>query len=381
MFEFSETQRAIRAMAEDFAEKEIAPRINDWDKNAEFSREIWDKMGELGLTGITIPEKYGGAGLDNLTYIYMLEALCWKGNSFWADPLAIQYGVEQILLDHGNEEQKQKFLVPAASGKKMAMFALTEPNAGSDAASIESTAELKGNEYVLNGTKRFCSNAGEAEIYLVMARTDKTAKGARGISSFIVEKGTPGFTFGREEDKMGFMSSPTGDLEFDDCRIPKENMIGAAGTGFFKAMSSVEVARIGVAAGAVGIAQAALDAAAQYAKERFAFGAPIATFQGLQFMMADMDTQIQAARLLTYHAANLRDQGLPSTKAASMAKLFATDVAMKVTTDAVQIFGGYGYTKDYPVERLMREAKMTQIIEGTNQIQRLIIARHLLEMR
>ena len=368
-------------MAEDFAEKEIATRISDWDKNEEFSREVWDKMVGLGLAGLTIPEEYGGGGSDNLTYVYAMEGLCWKGSSFWADALAIQYGVEQVLLDHGSEEQKQKFLAPAASGKKMAMFALTEPNVGSDAAALETTAELKGNEYVLNGTKRFITNAGEAELYLVMARTDKATKGARGISSFIVEKGAPGFTFGREENKMGFMYSHTGDLEFNDCRVPKENMIGAEGTGFYKAMTSVEVARVGVAAGAVGVGQAALDAAAQYAKERFAFGAPIATFQGLQFMMADMDTQIQAARLLTYYAANLKDQGLPSTKAASMAKLFATDVAMKVTTDAVQIFGGYGYTKDYPVERLMREAKLTQIIEGANQIQRLIIARLLLEMR
>ena len=381
MFEFSEEQKAIRAMAEDFAEKEIATRISDWDKNEEFSREVWNKMVGLGLAGLTIPEEYGGGGLDSLTFVYAMEGLCWKGSSFWADTLAIQYGVEQVLLDHGSEEQKQKFLAPAASGKKIAMFALTEPNMGSDAAALETTAELKGNEYVLNGTKRFITNAGEAELYLVMARTDKATKGARGISSFIVEKGAPGFTFGREENKMGFMYSHTGDLEFNDCRVPKENMIGAEGTGFYKAMTSVEVARIGVAAGAVGVGQAALDAAAQYAKERFAFGAPIATFQGLQFMMADMDTQIQAARLLTYHAADLRDKGLPSTKAASMAKLFATDMAMKVTTDAVQIFGGYGYTKDYPVERLMREAKLTQIIEGANQIQRLIIARLLLKMR
>jgi butyryl-CoA dehydrogenase len=379
MIELSEEQRAIRALAEDFAEKEIAPRVAEWDKNAEFSREVWDRMTGLGLGAIIVPEEYGGAGLDTLTLVHVLEALSWKGKSFWPNPLTLQHGVERVLLDHGTVEQKRRFLAPLASGKKMAMFALTEPNMGSDAANVETTAELKGHEYVLNGTKRFISNAGEAELYLVMARSNSNIKGARGISSFVVEKGTPGLVFGRRENKMGFMYSHTGDLLFEDCRIPEENRIGEEGTGFYKAMASVEVARVGVAAGAVGIAQAALDEAIQYAKERKAFGAPIATFQGLQFMLADMDTQIQAARLLTYSAAWNRDRGLPTTKSASMAKLFAADVAMRVTTDAVQILGGYGYTKDYPVERLMREAKLCQIIEGTSQIQRVIISRRLLE--
>ena len=381
MVEFSEEQRAIRKMAEEFAEKEIAPRIDEWDKEAVFSRETWDKMLALGLGAIMVPEKYGGAGLDHLTCALAIEALCWKGKSAWAGLLSIHHGVEDVLVNHGSEEQKQKFLLPLAAGKKMAAFALTEPNMGSDAAAIEATAELDGNEYVLNGTKRFISHAGEAEIYMVMARTDKSIKGSRGISSFIVEKGTPGFSFGRREDKMGSMSSHTGDLELEDCRIPVKNRIGAEGIGLHNALDANEQIRIGIAAMAVGIAQAALDEAVLYSKQRVAFGAPIATFQGLQFMMADMATMIEAARQLTYYGAQLRSQGLPAAKAVSMAKLFATDVAMKVTTDAVQILGGYGYIKDYPVERLMREAKQTQIVEGTNQIHRLIIARELLSKK
>ncbi|MBT9147089.1 MAG: Acyl-CoA dehydrogenase [Syntrophomonadaceae bacterium] len=376
VLELFEEQRAIRKMAEEFAEKEIAPRIDEWDKEAVFSRETWDKMLSLGLGAIMVPEKYGGAGLDHLTCALAIEALCWKGKSVWAGFLSIHHGVEDVLVNHGSEEQKQKFLLPLVAGKKMAAFALTEPNAGSDAAAIEAIAELDGNEYVLNGTKRFISHAGEDEIYLVMARTDKSR--SRGISSFIVEKGTPGFSFGRRENKMGSMSSHTGDLELEDCRIPVKNRIGAEGIGLHNALDANEQIRIGIAAMAVGMAQAALDEATLYSKQRVAFGAPIATFQGLQFMMADMDTQIEAARQLTYHGARLRDQGLPAARVVSMAKLFATDVAMKVTTDAVQIFGGYGYIKDYPVERLMREAKQTQIVEGTNQIHRLIIARQLL---
>lgn len=378
MVELSEEQRSIVRMVEEFAEKEIAPRISDWDRDAVFSREVWDKAVGLGLGGIMVPEKYSGAGLDHLTYALIVEALCRKSKSFWSNTIVLHYGVEGVLLLHGTEQQKQRFLVPLAKGEKLAAFALTEPNMGSDATAIESTAELQGNEYVLNGTKRFISSAGEAEIYLVMARTARTIRGARGISSFIVEKGAPGFSFGRRENKMGFMYSHTGDLEFADCRIPQENMIGAEGSGFYNAMSANERIRIGVAAGATGLAQAALDEAVEYSKQRIAFGAPIATFQGLQFMMADMDTEIEAARQLTYYAARLTDAGLPAGKAVSMAKLFATEVAMKVTTDAVQLFGGYGYTKDYPVERLMREAKLGQIIEGTSQIHKIIIARHLL---
>lgn len=378
MVEFTEEQLAIKKLAEDFAGKEIAPLIDTWDVNAEFSQETWRRMLGLGLSGLMVPEEYGGAGLDHLTYILAIEALCWKGKSVWSSFMALHYCVEDVLVDYGTEEQKQKWLVPLATGQKIAAFALTEPNMGSDAAALETTAELRGDEYVLNGTKRFISHAGEADVYLVMARTNKDIKGAGGISSLIVEEGTPGFTFGRIENKMGAAHSHTGDLEFNECRVPKENRIGAEGAGFYNAMRAGEMVRVGVAAMAVGIAQAALDEAVEYSKQRYAFGAPIATFEGLQFMMADMDTQIEAARQLTYFAARRRDSGLPAGKAVSMAKLFATDMAMRVTTDAVQIFGGYGYTKDYPVERLMREAKLGQIVEGTSQIQRLIIAQHLL---
>ena len=378
MAEFTEEQLAVKRLAEDFAEKEIAPFVDDWDKKAEFSRETWFKMLGLGLGGLMVPEEYGGGGMDHLAFVLSLESLAWKGKSMWASLLLLHQGIESVLLDYGSKQQKQKFLVPLAAGEKIAAFGLTEPNVGSDAAALETTAELQGDEYLLNGTKRFISHAGEADLYLVMARTNKNIPGARGISSFIVEKGTPGFTFGRREDKMGAMYSHTGDLEFQDCRVPKDNRIGAEGAGFRNAMTANELARLGLAATSVGMAQAALDAAVEYSKQRTAFGAPIATFEGLQFMMADMDTQIEAARQLIYFAASLRDQGLPAAKAVSMSKLFATDMAMKVTTDAVQIFGGYGYTKDYPVERLMREAKLNQIAEGTSQIQRLLVARQLL---
>ena len=378
MPEFTEEQLAIKKLAEDFGEKEIAPFIDAWDAKAEFSRPTWLKMLSLGLSGLMVPEKYGGTGLDHLTRVLAIEALCRKGKGIWGAFLNVHYCVADVLVDFGTEEQKQKWLVPLATGQKIGAFGLTEPNVGSDAASLETTAEPQGNEYVLNGTKRFISQAGEADLYLVMARTNKASRGARGISSLIVEKGTPGFSFGRREEKMGAMYSHTGDLEFSDCRVPKENRIGAEGTGFHNAMSASETARVGVAAMSVGIAQAALDEAVQYSKQRVAFGAPIATFEGLQFVMADMDTEIEAARQLTYFAARLQDQKVPAVKATSMAKLFATDMAMRVTTDAVQIFGGYGYTKDYPVERLMREAKLGQIAEGTSQIQRLIIAQQLL---
>jgi len=292
--------------------------------------------------------------------------------------LSVHWGVAGVLVEHATEEQKRQWLVPLATGRKLGGFAMTEPNVGSDAAAIESTAERQGDYYVLNGTKRFITYGGEAEIYLVMVRTNKAIKGARGISSCIVEKGTPGFSFGRRENKMGFMYARTSDLEFQDCRIPVTNRIGAEGSGLYNALGGNEQIRLGVAAGAIGLAQVALDEAVAYTKQRNAFGAPIATFEGLQFMMADMDTEIEAARQLTHFAARLRDQKLPAGKAVSMAKRFATDMAMQVTTDAVQLFGGYGYTRDYPVERLMREAKVTQILEGTSQIQRIVIARYLL---
>jgi len=378
MVELSEEQRAITRVAEEFARKEIAPHIGEWDRDATFSREVWDSMMELGFGGIMVPEKYGGAGLDHFTFVLNTETLCRGAIGIWPLILPVHYGVEGVLVDHGTEDQKQKFLVPLATGKKLAALAMTEPNVGSDATAMESVAELHGSEYVLNGTKRFITCAGEAEIYLVMARTNKNIKGARGISSFIVEKGAPGFSFGRREDKMGFMYSHTGDLEFVDCRIPEENRVGAEGSGLYNAFGANELIRLGAAAGSVGMAQAALDEAVEYSKQRIAFGAPIATFQGLQFMMADMDTLIEASRQLTYNGARLRDRRLPAARAASMAKLFATETAMKVTTDAVQILGGYGYTKDYPVERLMREAKVTQILEGTSQMQKIVIAQQLL---
>lgn len=375
---FTEEQLAVKKLAEDFGEKEIAPFVDAWDANSEFSEATWRRMLELGFGGLMVPEKYGGGGLDHIAYVLALEAICWKGKSIWCGFIVLQHGTGGVILDFGTEEQRRKWLVPIASGKYIAAFGLTEPNMGSDAASLETTADRQGDYYVLNGTKRFISNATVADVYLVMARTNRKNKGAGGISSFIVPKGLPGFTFGRLENKMGTRFSHTGDLEFSDCKVPFENRIGEEGAGFRNAMVANERARVGIAATAVGMAQAALDTAVDYTKQRVAFGAPVASFEGLQFMMADMDTEIEAARQLTHYAARLRDAGLPAAKAVSMAKRFATDTAMRVTTDAVQLLGGYGYTKDYPVERLMREAKLNQIVEGTSQIQRLVIARQLL---
>ena len=377
-FEFSDEQQAIQKLVREFAEKEIAPTVQERDEKAEFSREIFDKIGELGLCGIFFPEEYGGSDGSYVSYILANEEL-----SKVDDAVAAGYASSISLCawpiwKFGTEEQKKKYLTPLAEGTKLGAFGLTEPNAGSDAARQKSTAVRKGDHYILNGSKIFITNGGEADIYVVFAMTDKT-KGTKGISAFILEKGMEGFTFGKEEQKMGIHASKTRELIFQDVKVPVENLLGEEGKGFKIAMQGLDGGRIGVAAQGLGIAGAALEAAIKYSKEREQFGKPVCKFQSISFMLADMATKLDAARLLVYRAAALKEQGKPCTKESCMAKLYATDAAMSIATDAVQILGGYGYIREYPVERLMRDAKITQIYEGTNQIQRLIISGQLLQ--
>ena len=375
MFALSQEQEAIARTAREFGERKIAPLAAAWDEAEEFPRSVVAELGDLGFAGLLIPEEYGGAGLDRLTMAVALEELS-RADMSLAATLAVQNMTASIIHRFGSEEQRRKWVPPLAGGQSLGAFALTEPGAGSDAASLETRAAREGSAYVLNGRKVFITTGGEAEIYTVMARTGPS--GAEGISAFVVEKGTSGFSFGKLERKMAFNSSPTRELIFEDCRIPAENRLGQDGDGFKVAMTALDGGRINIGTLAVGLAQAALEAAARYANQRVQFGRPIAGFQAIQFMLADMATEIEASRLLVRRAAWMMDQGQPSVMEAAMAKRFATDMAMKVTTDAVQVFGGYGYMKDYPVERYMRLAKLGQIVEGTNQVQRLVITRELL---
>lgn len=372
-FELTEEQKMVQNLVREFAEKEVLPGAAERDEKEEFSRKIANSMGEMGFTGICFPEKYGGAEGDVLSYALAVEELSRVDAGVGITLSATVSLCAWPIFAYGTEEQKQKYLIPLVEGAKLGGFGLTEPNAGTDAASQQTVAILKDDHYVLNGSKIFITNAGEAEIYVVFAMTDKT-KGVRGISAFILEKGMPGFTFGKKEHKMGIHSSATAELIFQDVQVRKENLLGKEGDGFKIAMSTLDGGRIGVAAQALGIAQAALEHSIKYSKERVQFGKPIASNQGIGFMLADMATKVDAARLLVYRAAYLKDQGLSYSKEAAMAKLYASDVAMAVATDAVQIFGGYGYSREYPVERLMRDAKITQIYEGTNQVQRIVIS-------
>lgn len=372
-FELNEEQKMMQKLSREFAEKELAPSVAERDEKEQFSRELFDAMAELGLTGICFPEQYGGAGGDNLSYILAIEELSRIDDGMGITLSASVSLCAWPIYAYGTEEQKQKYLVPLVEGSKLGAFGLTEPNAGTDAGSQQTVALLNGDHYVLNGSKIFITNAGEADTYIVFAMTDKS-RGARGISAFILEKGMPGLNFGKKEHKMGIRTSQTVELVFQDVKIPAQNILGKEGSGFKIAMTTLDGGRIGVAAQALGIAQAALDHAVKYAKERVQFGKSIANNQAIAFMLADMATKIDAARLLIYRAAYLKDKGLPYATEAAMAKMFASDTAMAVTTDAVQIFGGYGYSREYPVERLMRNAKITQIYEGTNQVQRMVIS-------
>lgn len=373
IFQLNEEQVMMQKLVREFAEKQVAPSVAIRDEHSEFSRELFDTMGEMGLTGICFPEQYGGADGDVLSYILAVEELSKVDDGIGITLSATVSLCAWPIFAYGTEEQKQKYLVPLADGTKMGAFGLTEPNAGTDAAAQQTIAVLEGDHYVINGSKIFITNAGEADTYVIFAMTDKS-KGIKGISAFIIEKGMPGFTFGKKEHKMGINTSITMELVFQELKVPKENLLGKDGDGFKIAMSTLDGGRIGVAAQALGIAQAALDHAVKYSKERVQFGKPIASNQAIAFMLADMATKVDAARLLVYRAAYLKDKGLPYSKEAAMAKMYASDAAMAVTTDAVQIFGGYGYSREYPVERLMRNAKITQIYEGTNQVQRMVIS-------
>ncbi|HZG15434.1 MAG TPA: acyl-CoA dehydrogenase [Candidatus Bathyarchaeia archaeon] len=377
-FLLNEEQDMLRKMIREFAETEVAPTAAERDEEERFDRSIFNKMAELGLTGIPWPEKYGGAGADYLSYVIAVEELSRVDSSIGVTLSAHVSLASWPLYKFGTEEQKQKFLRPLAEGKKMGAYCLTEPGSGSDSAGMRTTAVKDGDHYILNGSKIFITNAGEAEIYIVFAVTDPALK-HKGISAFIVEKGMEGFTMGKKEKKLGIRSSPTLAVNFEDVRVPKENLLGEEGQGFKIAMMTLDGGRNGIAAQALGIAQGAFEHATNYAKERVQFGKPISSLQAIQFKLADMATKIEAARLLTYQAAWLEDQGLPYGKASAMSKVFAGDIAMEVTTDAVQVFGGYGYTREYPVERFMRDAKITQIYEGTNEIQRVVISNYLLK--
>jgi alkylation response protein AidB-like acyl-CoA dehydrogenase len=364
----------IRETVRSFAENELAPSAAERDENECFDRELmFDKVAELGLTGIVFPEEYGGAGADYVSYAIAVEELSRVCASTGVTLSAhLSLGANPIWL-FGTEEQKQKFLKPLAEGTKLGAFALTESTAGSDAGGTRTTAVLDGDEWILNGSKIFTTNGGEAETYIVFARTDKEAQKHHGISAFIVEKDTPGFTFGKKEKKMGIRSSPTCELVYENCRIPKNQLLGEEDAGFKVAMKTLDGGRIGIAAQALGIAQGAYEEALNYARERKQFDQPIASFQAIQFILADMATRIEASRLLVYQSAWRASAGVSYGKESAMAKLYASETAMWVTTKAVQVFGGYGYTRDFPVERMMRDAKITEIYEGTSEIQRIVI--------
>src|SRR5690554_1985836 len=373
-FQLTDEQEMLRKMVRDFAENDVEPTAAERDDEERFDREIFDKMAELGLTGIPWPEEYGGIGADYVSYCIAVEELSRVCASTGVTLSAHISLASWPIFTYGTEEQKQNFLRRLATGEALGAYALSEPGAGSDVASMKTTAKLDGDHYVLNGSKVWITNGEVADIYVVFAKTDQEAR-HKGISAFIIEKGAEGFSFGKKEKKLGIRSSLTTELIFENCRVPKENLLGEEGEGFKIAMTTLDGGRSGIAAQAVGIAQGALDAAIAYAKEREQFGKPIAHQQGISFKLADMATEVEAARLLTYRAAWLESQGLDYGEASAMAKLFAGDAAMRHTVEAVQIFGGYGYTKDYPVERYMRDAKITQIYEGTNEIQRLVIGR------
>ena len=369
-------QIAMRKLVRDFTKKEIAPRAAIIDDTDEFPRAILKKMADLGLLGLPIPEEFGGVGADYMSYMLAIEEISYASAAIGVI-LAVHTSVGTMpILHFGTPMQQEKYVPKLAAGELIGAFALTEPSAGSDAQSIETRAVRDGDHYILNGNKVFITNGGEADVYTVFAKTDPNL-GASGVSAFIVERGMSGFVIGRKERKMGLNGSATAQLVFDDLRIPVTQRLGAEGDGFRIAMSQLDGGRIGIAAQALGIARAAFDVASSYVLQRKQFGRPIADFQAIQEMIADMGTSIEAAMLLTYRAASLRARNLTCTVEASMAKLYTTDVAMRVTTDAVQLLGGYGYTKEYPVERYMRDAKVTQIYEGTNQIQRIVIAKAL----
>ncbi len=377
-FTLDKEHEQLRNLVRAFADKEVAPGAAERDEKEEFDPNIFAKMAELGLTGIPWPEEYGGAGMDYLAYVIAVEELSRVCASTGVTLSAHTSLAGWPIYKFGTEEQKQKYLTKMAEGTWMGAYGLTEPGSGSDSGGMRTTAVRDGDSYILNGSKIFITNGGPAHVYVVFALTEPE-KRTRGVSAFIVEKGTPGFSIGKHEKKMGIRSSTTVELVFDDCRIPAENLLGEEGFGFKIAMMTLDGGRNGIAAQALGIAQGAYEQARDYAKARVQFGKPISDLQSIQFKLADMATRIEAARLLTYQAAWLESQGMSYGQASAMSKVFASDTAMWVATEAVQIHGGYGFTRDFPVERMMRDAKITQIYEGTNEVQRVVIARSILK--
>jgi alkylation response protein AidB-like acyl-CoA dehydrogenase len=379
-FSLNEEQRLLKQTVRDFAEKEIAPHAREWDDKQEFPREVFTKLGELGLMGVVWPTEYGGAGLSTLDYAIVMEEVS-RADAGVALSLAAHNSLcsGHIFLA-GTEEQKRKYLAPLAKGEKVGCWGLTENSAGSDAGGTKTTAVRDGDHWVLNGSKTFITNARIADTAVVMAVTDRS-KGKKGISAFIVERGTKGFRPGKKEDKLGVRSSDTSELVFEDCRVPAANLLGREGHGFVDTLRILDRGRIGIAAWSVGIGQASLEASMTYASGRRQFGHPISDFQAIQFKIAEMATEVDASRLMTWRAAVLRDSGQEHTVQSSMAKLYASEMAVRVALEAVQIHGGYGFIKEYPVERYLRDSKLGTIGEGTSEVQRLVIARELLGLR
>jgi alkylation response protein AidB-like acyl-CoA dehydrogenase len=379
-FSLSEEQQLLKTTVREFAEAELRPHSREWDEKQEFPREVFTKLGELGLMGVVWPTEYGGSGLSTLDYAIVMEELARADAGVALSVAAHNSLCSGHIYLAGTEEQKRRYLTPLAKGEKIGAWGLTENSAGSDAGGTKTVAVRDGAHWVLNGSKTFITNGRIADVAVAMAVTDKT-KGKKGISAFVVERGTPGFRAGKKEDKLGVRSSDTSELVFEDCRVPAGNLLGAEGMGFIDTLRILDRGRIGIAAFSIGIAQAAYEASLAYARGRKQFGHAIADFQAVQFKIADMAVKVEAARLLCQRAAALRDAGREHTTESSMAKLYATEIAVEVALDAIQIHGGYGYTKDYPVERYLRDAKLGTIGEGTSEVQRLVIARELLALR
>ena len=372
-FHLTNEQQMLRKMYREFAENEVKPLAEEIDEEERFPMETVEKMAKLGMMGIYFPKEYGGAGGDVLSYAMCVEELAKVCGTTAVIVSAHTSLCCAPIFEHGTEEQKRKYLPDLLSGKKIGAFGLTEPNAGTDAAMQRTTAEDKGDHWLLNGSKVFITNGEVADVYVVFAMTDKAA-GNKGISAFLLEKGMEGFSFGSHEKKMGIRASSTCELVFEDVKVPKENLLGELNKGFQIAMMTLDGGRIGIAAQALGIAQGAIDETVKYVKDRVQFGRPISKFQNTQFMLAEMQTRVDAARMLVYRAAAIKDAGEPYSSEAAMAKLFASETAREVTWRAVQLFGGYGYTRDYPVERMMRDAKITEIYEGTSEVQKMVIS-------
>ncbi len=376
-FELTDAQRMLQEMVREFSEKEIKPRAAEIDRTDEFPWDLWKRMADLGILSMTLPPEYGGSGMDIVSWAIAQEEMA-RAAVVVADIQLLSTLMQNMILKNGTDAQKQKYLPALASGEKIAIIAQTEPGVGSDVAGIQTTARPERGGYVLNGAKRFLTCAMLADLAIVVATVDRS-KGHKGITLFLVEKGTPGFSTGSKEHLMGVRGMGTGEVVFENCWVPKENLLGGEGEGFKRAMMSLDTGRIGIGCQAVGLAQAAMEEAVRYAKQRTAFGGPIANLQAIQFMLADMSAGIEAARLRLRHAAWLKDQGRSIIREAAEAKLLASDLAVKVTTDALQIHGAYGYSTEFPIERMYREAKVYQIWEGTSEIQRVVIARQLLK--